>query len=111
MLSIISLILGPIGKVINAIFGYKTAEANDSATLQVAQIESTAAVEEKWWFVATLIPLFAFPYVAWTWKAVLWDKIIEDGQTSTDALTGPLGTGYWIILTGLFLHAMVNKNG
>lgn len=69
-----------------------------------------SAVEQKWSFVAWMIPLFAVPYAAWTWKVIVYDKLIEHGHTTTDSLgnaNSPLAIGYSIILGGLFLHAVI----
>ncbi len=60
---------------------------------------------------------FAFPYIAYEWKAILWDKVIMLGTTSTDAITGPLADWAQIILGGIFVtstgigvaHAIINK--
>ena len=112
MLSLLSILLGLVDKV----FGYAGQVDQDKTSIAVAQIaeeqtEVTAmsAVEQKWSFVAWLIPIFALPYAVWTWKAVFWDKIIEGGHTATDPLNGSLGAAYWIIISGIFLHAISKK--
>lgn len=69
-----------------------------------------SAVEQKWPFVAAMIPVMAMPYAVWLWKAIVWDKIIEGGTTSTDPLGGPLGYGFVVVLSGLFLHAIGTIN-
>lgn len=112
MLSILSLVLAFFDKV----FGYVGQIDKDRTSVDIAQIaaeqtsiQAMSAVEQKWSFVAWMIPIFSLPYAAWTWKAVLWDKIVMQGHSTTDPLTGSLGTAYWIIISGLFLHALSNK--
>lgn len=68
-----------------------------------------SAVEQKWSFVAALIPITALPFIIWTWKAVLWDKIIMAGTTSTPALTGTLGTVYITVMGAIFLHVWIKS--
>lgn len=88
----------------------ETAKITAEAQVETASIQGFAEVETKWWFVSVMIPIFALPYAAWTWKAIVWDKLIEHGQTTTDSLgnaTSPLAVGYSIILGGLFLHSLV----
>ncbi len=93
MLSILSLVLAFFDKV----FGYVGQIDKDRTSVDIAQI----AAEQT--------SIQAMPYAAWTWKAVLWDKIVMQGHSTTDPLTGSLGTAYWIIISGLFLHALSNK--
>lgn len=82
----------------------------------VAFIQAQAQVQTRWWFVAVIPPLFALPYVIYTWKAVAWDKVISvwvTGTTgSTDPIGGTLGTAFLMILTFYFVYGMKgNSNG
>lgn len=112
-------LLGPLLGILDKIFGYvanvETTKLQTQAEVDVATIQGTAAVEGKWWFVALTIPLFALPYILYVWKAVAIDKVIapilhwKGAWATTDPINGPLGTVFWIIVTGIFLHAITNK--
>ena len=114
MLSLLSVVLGPVLGILDKIFGYVSSteitKLQTEAAVDETSITSMAAVETKWSFVAMMIPLFALPYALWTMKAVGWDKVLGPmlGYThsTTDALNGDLSKAYWIIITGIFLHAM-----
>lgn len=49
-------------------------------------------VEQGHWFTRMVRPLWALPFVIWTWKVVVWDKVLAHwtGGT-TDALDGQIG--------------------
>ena len=91
-------------------FDYKTTQLTTEAAVEETQITAMSAVEQKWPFVALMIPVMSMPYAIWLWKAVVIDKVINDGATSTDPLGGPLGYGFGIVLSGLFLHAIGTIN-
>lgn len=78
------------------------AKLNTDRDTAVAVLQMQGEVQTKWWFVAALPPLWALPFVLWTWKAVVWDKIIMYGTTTTDSLGGVLMTAYLMILTFYF---------
>ncbi len=48
--------------------------------------------EQGHWFTRSVRPLWTLPFVLWTWKVVVWDKVLA-GWTggSTDALDGQIG--------------------
>lgn len=99
--------------ILDKIFGYvsnvETTKLTTEAAVDEASITSMAQVETKWSFVALMIPLFALPYAVWTIKAVAWDKVVGPMMgfhSSTDVLAGDLSKAYWIIISGIFLHAM-----
>jgi hypothetical protein len=111
--SLLSLILGPVLSFFDKIFGYvastETAKITTEAQVEETSIQTMGAVEQKWSFVAWMIPLFALPYAIWTIKAVGWDKVIGPVfgyNSTTDALNGDLSKAYWIIISGIFLHAI-----
>lgn len=99
-----SLITGPI---INAAIGaYKAKlEAGNTSEriaadiaqreLAVQQRESEVraqivVAEQGNWFTRIVRPLWALPFVVWTWKVVVWDKVL--GWGSTDELHGMVAT-------------------
>jgi hypothetical protein len=49
-------------------------------------------VEQGHWFTRMVRPLWALPFIIWTWKVVVWDKVFADWtHGSTDALDGQIG--------------------
>ena len=98
----------PVLKLIGGLFGVisnvETAKIQANAEVETAAIQGTAAVEQKWWFVAVLLPAFAFPYVIYDGKAVLWDNVIMGGHGYTPPLHGSLDTINWIIVAGIFMY-------
>ncbi|MDE1830259.1 MAG: hypothetical protein KGI25_08050 [Thaumarchaeota archaeon] len=108
MLNLISL-LGPLAKAVASIFvsfaDKDIAVVQAQAAVETAAIGATASVEQKWWFVAAMLPIFALPIAAWEWKVVVWDKLFKLGVT--DPLTGDIGNLAMIIVAGLFMHAVI----
>jgi hypothetical protein len=82
------------------------AKLNADRDTAVAVLQMQGEVQSKFWFVAAIPPLFALPFVLWVWKAVVWDKLIMDGATSTDPLNGVLSTAFIMILTFYFAAGM-----
>lgn len=99
-------VLGPLLGLADKVFDYKTTQLTTQAAVEETEITSMAAVEQKWPFVAFMIPVLSMPYAIWLWKAIVYDKVIEGGLTKTDPLQGPLGWGFTIVLGGLFLHSL-----
>lgn len=56
--------------------------------------------EQGRWYTALPRPLFAFAFVIYVWKVVVWDKVL--GLGSTSALTGDLAQWALIVLTAYF---------
>ena len=52
-------------------------------------------------------PLFALPFIVYTWKLVIWDKVLEWGVT--DALSDNLNYVFLLILGGYFLDATAKR--
>jgi len=50
--------------------------------------------EQGHWFTRWVRPLWAMPFIFWTWKVVVWDKVF--GWGTTDELTG---MGGWLLVT------------
>jgi len=61
------------------------------------QASATIIAEQGRWYTACIRPLLAAPFVIFTWKVVVWDKVLAWG--STDPLNGDVSTwaGYIII--------------
>ena len=109
MLNLISTVLGILDKVFGYVSGAEIAQAQGTAQVETAAIQGTAAVEQKWSFVAWLIPAIALPVIVYEWKAILWDNVIMNGTTSTPALHGAMANIPLLVISGLFLHVWVNK--
>ena len=48
--------------------------------------------EQGNWFTRMVRPLWAMPFVIWTWKVVVWDKVLASWtHGTTDGLDGQIG--------------------
>ena len=56
--------------------------------------------EQGRWLTALPRPLFAFAFVIYAWKVVVWDKVL--GLGSTDALTGDVAQWATVVLAAYF---------
>jgi hypothetical protein len=56
--------------------------------------------EQGRWFTALPRPLFAFAFVIYIWKVVVWDRVL--GLGTTDALGGDVAQWAMIVLTAYF---------
>ena len=56
--------------------------------------------EQGRWYTALPRPLFAFAFIIYVWKVVVWDKVL--GLGSTDALSGDVAQWAMIVLTAYF---------
>lgn len=79
-----------------------TTRLNVNRDQAMAILAMQQAVQTKWWFVAIMPPLFALPYVIYTWKAVVWDNVVLGGAGNTPALGGILSTLFLMIVTFYF---------
>ena len=73
--------------------------------MSVEQRERELAVEvvvaeQGRWYTALPRPLFAFAFIIYVWKAVVWDKVL--GLGTTDALSGDVSQWAMIVLTAYF---------
>ena len=73
--------------------------------LAVEQREAEVATqvviaEQGRWYTALPRPLFAFAFVIYVWKVVVWDRVL--GLGSTPALTGDVAQWAMIVLTAYF---------
>lgn len=67
--------------------------------------------EEGRWYTALPRPLFAFAFVIYVWKLVVWDKVVMGNwaQGSTDPLSIELSHWALIILTAYFGGRTIEK--
>jgi hypothetical protein len=56
--------------------------------------------EQGRWYTALPRPLFAFAFVIYVWKVVVWDKVL--GLGTTDPLAGDIAQWALIVLTAYF---------
>src|SRR5499426_601638 len=90
----------------------KTAADLASRELAVEQRERELDVqllqaEQGNWFTRMVRPLWAMPFVIYTWKAVVWDKVL--GLGATDTLTGFVATLALTIATAYFGGRTIEK--
>lgn len=52
-------------------------------------------------------PLFALPFIIYTWKLVIWDKVLEWGIT--DPLSDNLNYVFMLILSGYFVDSIAKR--
>lgn len=110
--TLLASVLGIFDKIFGYVADTKKAQIAADAQLETASIQGMSAVEQKWSFVAMLLPLYACAFLPWLWKAAAWDKVIGPVfgfESSTDPLTGALAWGFNIVLSGLFLHTWINR--
>jgi hypothetical protein len=63
--------------------------------------------EQGHWFTALPRPLFAFAFVIYIWKVVVFDKVFEFGRT--EPLTGDVAQWAMIVLTAYFGGRSIEK--
>jgi hypothetical protein len=60
----------------------------------------TVIAEQGRWYTALPRPLFAFAFVIYVWKVVVWDRVLGLGTTA--ALSGDVAQWAMIVLTAYF---------
>src|SRR5882672_10224839 len=63
--------------------------------------------EQGRWYTALPRPLFAFAFVIYVWKVVVWDKVL--GLGTTDGLSGDVAQWAMIVLTAYFGGRSIEK--
>jgi len=63
--------------------------------------------EQGHWYTSLPRPLFAFAFVIYVWKVVVWDKVL--GLGTTDALSGDVAQWAMIVLTAYFGGRSIEK--
>lgn len=73
-----------------------------------AELASQVVIAEQGrWYTALPRPLFAFAFVIYVWKVVVWDKVL--GLGSTDPLSAELSQWALIILSAYFGGRSIEK--
>lgn len=84
------------------------ARAEILGEIQSRQVEASIIRQEQgWWVTALPRPMFAFIFVAYIGKCVLWDKVL--GWGTTDPLSPELDWALRIVLTGYFGGRTIEK--
>jgi hypothetical protein len=116
-----NLLGGPFAKAAVDAYRVKLAAANTSEKiaadlaareLSVEQRERELAaqiviVEQGRWYTALPRPLFAFAFIIYAWKVVVWDKVL--GLGTTDALSGDVAEWALVVLTAYFGGRSIEK--
>jgi hypothetical protein len=121
VLSLLSVILGPVLGILDKIFGYvsnvETTKLQTTAAVDEESIKGMATVERQWWFVALMIPAIMVAFIPWLYKSAIWDKIIaphlswcHGACATTDPVSGTLGTVFITAVGGIFLHGITNRS-
>lgn len=109
-----SLLSGPIVKGVLDAYRAKLDAGNTSERIIADLAARELAVEQREkelstqiiiaeqgrWYTALPRPLFAFAFVVYVWKLVVWDKVL--GLGATDALSPELSQWAMIVLTAYF---------
>jgi hypothetical protein len=66
-----------------------------------------AIAEQGRWYTALPRPLFAYAFIIYVWKVVVWDKVL--GLGSTDPLSGEVGQWATILLAAYFGGRSIEK--
>ena len=88
----------------------QTDERKLEADLRIHQFEAQRDIliaEQRNWITRWIRPAFAFPFVVYLWKVVLWDKVL--GLGSTDPLSTQLGEIMMIMIGAYFLTRPFEK--
>ena len=78
--------------------------AKKDIDLQVRESELRAQIvvaEQGSWLTRSVRPVWAAPFIIWTWKVVIWDKVL--GWGTTDELGGISGQLIMIIAGAYFI--------
>ena len=106
--------IAAIGKQLNEAYATRLRAQTDHEKLEadraIATLQAQQAVliaEQGSWMTRWIRPVIAFPFAAYLWKLVLWDKVL--GMGATDDLSPNL---WWImgsIITAYFLTRPFEK--
>lgn len=109
-----SLLGGPFAKAAVDAYRAKLAAENTSEKIAADLAARELALEQREreiaaeiltaeqgrWLTALPRPLFAFAFVVYVWKVVVWDKVF--GLGTTDALSGDVAQWAMMVLTAYF---------
>lgn len=109
------LVTGPLKSISNDLkeaYQSKLAAANDAERIAADERINLLEARKSVILAAQSDPLerlvrigFALPYVAYTWKLILWDKILALGVT--DGLSPDLTQLMWIVVGGYFVDTTI----
>lgn len=112
---LLSLVTGPLSSISNDIkeaYQSKLAAANDAERIAADERINLLEARKSVILAAQSDPLerlvrigFALPFVLYTWKLVIWDKIFALGVT--DGLSADLTQLMWIVVGGYFVDVTV----
>jgi hypothetical protein len=112
---LLSLVTGPLTSISNDIkeaYQSKLAAQNDAERIAADERINLLEARKSVILAAQSDPIerlvrvgFAFPFVAYTWKLILWDKILALG--TTDALSADLTQLMWVVVGGYFVDVTV----
>jgi hypothetical protein len=88
----------------------KTEAERIAADERIATLEAQQAIllsEQQSWMTRWVRPAFAFPFVVYIWKLVLWDKVL--GWGATDPLSDNLTQIMMLIIGAYFVGRSVEK--
>jgi hypothetical protein len=63
--------------------------------------------EQGRWYASLPRPLFAYAFIVYVWKVVVWDKVL--GLGATDPLSGEVGQWATIVLSAYFGGRTIEK--
>ena len=106
--------IAAIGKELNRAYENKLKARNDheriTAEKQIAVLEARRAVvlaEQGNWMTRWIRPAFAFPFVIYDFKIVVWDKVL--GWGTTDGLSPEFWQLQMIVFGAYFLTRPLEK--
>jgi hypothetical protein len=105
---------GPFAKAAVDAYRAKLSSENTSETIAADLAARELAVEQRErelaaqiviaeqgrWYTALPRPLFAFAFIIYVWKVVVWDKVL--GLGVTDPLSGDVAQWAMVVLTAYF---------
>jgi hypothetical protein len=116
-----SLLGGPFAKAAVDAYRARLTAENNSETIAADLAARELAVEQRErelatqivvaeqgrWYTALPRPLFAYAFIIYVWKVVVWDKVL--GLGATDALSGDVARWAMIVLTAYFGGRSIEK--
>ncbi len=112
---ILSLLSGPLKDISNDLkeaYQSKLNAKNDSERIAVEERINLLEARKSIILAAQSDPLerlvrigLALPVIAYSWKLILWDKVL--GLGATDGLSPELWQFFWIVVSGYFIDATV----
>jgi hypothetical protein len=116
-----NLLGGPFAKAAVDVYRAKLAAENTSEKIAADIAARELAVEQRErelaaqvlvaeqgrWYTALPRPLFAYAFIIYVWKVVVWDKVL--GLGTTDALSGDVAQWAMIVLPAYFGGRSIEK--